>query len=102
MIFLRIEKIDIPTQKGFFRLSWSLRDAVYAHIKKSVHDALNTSEKKPVSSQTLGIEIGGSRLPEEYHIRPILDAVRTGYWVSDDCSITVRTNKAMRGVNISL
>ena len=92
----------IPTERDFRKLNWTVREAKKFEMVEAAKMSLILHSLPDEPRGLVAIEIGASTTPEHLHVEPIITVLRRLGWISQDCSIVLRTTDAHGLVEITL
>jgi hypothetical protein len=94
--------IKIPSQREYRKMHWGLREAKKFEMTKMIKDTLILHNQPAQRATNIMLIIGGVVLPEHCYISPLMATLRSTGWVSDDCMISIQSDKQLKGVTVCL
>lgn len=80
---------NVPTNREFRRMHWSLREAKRYEMLEAIKAALLLEKRPDVPFEGVRIETSSRALPEHYYLDPLFSVLRAGSWISNGASITL-------------
>lgn len=93
--------VKIPSQREYKKMHWGMREAKKFELVEATKKAL-IIEDQPERFSTVLLVIGGTIFPEHCYISPIMAALRTTGWLTEECVISIQVSRKQKGILICL